>query len=66
MTTNKINENDIEELLDKGISRREIENLSQKGFTKNEIVDAKKYNDEIEKGSTFIAWIMDLITWFLP
>lgn len=66
MTTNKIDENDIEELLDKGISRREIENLSQKGFTKNEIVDAKKYNDEIEKGASTLQFIIDILTWFIP
>ena len=53
-------------MLDKGISRREIENLSQKGFTKNEIVDAKKYNDEIEKGASTLQFIIDILTWFIP
>ncbi|WP_295561355.1 hypothetical protein [uncultured Holdemanella sp.] len=62
---NKLNKKDINELLNTGISKKEIENLTKKGFTKEEMTQAHKYNNEIKKGSSFIAWIVDIITWIL-
>ena len=46
--------------------QKEIEDLTQKGFSKEEIIQSHQYDNEIKKGSNFIAWIVDLITWFLP
>ena len=62
---NKLNKKDINELLNIAISKKEIENLTKKGFTKEEMIQAHKYNNEIKKGSSFIAWIVDIITWIL-
>ena len=62
---NKLNKKDINELLNMGISKKEIENLTKKGFTKEVMTQAHKYNNEIKKGSSFIAWIVDIITWIL-
>ena len=53
-----MNKQDKDELLNQG--------LTQKGFSKEEIIQSHQYDNEIKKGSTFIAWIVDLITWFLP
>ena len=52
---NKLNKKDINELLNMGISKKEIENLTKKCFTKEEMTQAQKYNNEIKKGSSFIA-----------
>lgn len=61
-----MNKQDKDELLNEGLSTKEIEELTQKGFTKEEMIQAKKYDKEIKKGSDFISWLVDLITWFLP
>lgn len=61
-----MNKQDKDELLNEGLSTKEIEELTQKGFTKEEIIQSHQYDNEIKKGSTFIAWIVDLIPWFLP
>ena len=58
--------NNKDELLNQGLTQKEIEDLTQKGFSKEEIIQSHQYDNEIKKGSTFIAWIVDLITWFLP
>ena len=52
-----MNKQDKDELLNQG--------LTQKGFTKEEMVQAKEYDKEIKKGSNFISWLVDLITWFI-
>ena len=59
-----MNKQDKDELLNQGLTQ--IEDLTQKGFSKEEIIQSHQYDNEIKKGSTFIAWIVDLITWFLP
>lgn len=64
--TLNMNKKDKDELFNKGLSEKEIETLTQKGFTKDEMIQAKEYNEEIKKGSNFISWLVDLITWFLP
>lgn len=61
-----MNKQDKDELLNQGLTQKEIEDLTQKGFSKEEMIQAKEYDKETKKGSTFIAWIVDLITWFLP
>lgn len=61
-----MNKQDNDELLNQGLTQKEIEDLTQKGFSKEEIIQSHQYDNEIKKGSTFIAWIVDLITWFLP
>ena len=61
-----MNKQDKDELLNQGLTQKEIEDLTQKGFSKEEIIQSHQYDNEIKKGSTFIAWIVDLITWFLP
>lgn len=61
-----MNKQDKDELLNEGLSTKEIEELTQKGFTKEEIIQSHQYDNEIKKGSTFISWLIDLITWFLP
>ncbi|WP_270433542.1 hypothetical protein [Holdemanella biformis] len=60
-----MNKQDKDELLNEGLSTKEIEELTQKGFTKEEIIQSHQYDNEIKKGSTFIAWIVDLITWLI-
>mgnify|MGYP000988393908 FL=1 len=60
-----MNKQDNDELLNQGLSTKEIEELTQKGFTKEEIIQSHQYDNEIKKGSTFIAWIVDLITWLI-
>ena len=60
-----MNKQDKDELLNQGLSTKEIEELTQKGFTKEEIIQSHQYDNEIKKGSTFIAWIVDLITWLI-
>lgn len=57
---------DIDELFNKGLSEKEIDSLTQKGFTKEEIMQAHLYNNEIKKGSNFISWLVDIITWLIP
>lgn len=61
-----MNKQDNDELLNQGLTQKQIEDLTQKGFSKEEIIQSHQYDNEIKKGSTFIAWIVDLITWFLP
>lgn len=61
-----MNKQDKDELLNQGLTQKEIEDLTQKGFSKEEIIQSQQYDNEIKKGSNFIAWIVDLITWFLP
>lgn len=60
-----MNKQDKDELLNQGLTQKEIEDLTQKGFSKEEIIQSHQYDNEIKKGSTFIAWIVDLITWFI-
>lgn len=61
-----MNKQDKDELLNQGPTQKEIEDLTQKGFSKEEMIQSHQYDNEINKGSNFIAWIVDLITWFLP
>lgn len=61
-----MNKQDKDELLNQGLTQKEIEDLTQKVFSKEEMIQAKEYDKEIKKGSNLIAWIVDLITWFLP
>lgn len=61
-----MNKQDKDELLNQGLTQKEIEDLTQKGFSKKEMIQSHQYDNEIKKGSNFIAWIVDLITWFLP
>lgn len=61
-----MNKQDKDELLNQSLTQKQIEDLTQKGFSKEEIIQSHQYDNEIKKGSTFIAWIVDLITWFLP
>ncbi|MGO5276002.1 hypothetical protein ACTQ07_05510 [Holdemanella porci] len=61
-----MNKQDHDELLNQGLTQKEIDSLTQKGFTKEEMMQAHQYNNEIKKGSNFISWLVDLITWFLP
>lgn len=61
-----MNKQDKDELLNQGLTQKEIEDLTQKGFSKEETIQSHQYDNEINKGSNFIAWIVDLITWFLP
>jgi hypothetical protein len=61
-----MNKQDKDELLNQGLTQKEIEDLTQKGFLKEEMIQSHQYDNEIKKGSNFIAWIVDLITWFLP
>ena len=61
-----MNKQDHDELLNQGLTQKEIDSLTQKGFTKEEMIQAKEYVKEIKKGSNFISWLVDLITWFLP
>lgn len=64
--TLNMNKKDKDELFNKGLSEKEIDSLTQKGFTKDEMIQAKEYNEEIKKGSNFISWLIDLITWLIP
>lgn len=61
-----MNKQDKDELLNQGLTQKEIEDLTQKGFSKEEMIQSHQYDNEIKKGSNFIACIVDLITWFLP
>ena len=61
-----MNKQDKDELLNQGLTQKEIEDLTQKGFSKEEMIQSHQYDNEINKGSNFIAWIVDLIAWFLP
>ena len=61
-----MNKQDKDELLNQGLTQKEIEDLTQQGFSKEEMIQSHQYDNEINKGSNFIAWIVDLITWFLP
>ena len=60
-----MNKQDNDELLNQGLTQKEINDLTQKGFTKEEMLQAKEYDTEIKKGSNFISWLVDLITWFI-
>ena len=60
-----MNKQDNDELLNQGLTQKEINDLTQKGFTKEEMLQAKEYDNEIKKGSNFISWLVDLITWFI-
>lgn len=61
-----MNKKDKDELFNKGLSEKEIDSLTQKGFTKEEMIQSHQYNNEIKKGSNFISWLIDLITWLIP
>ena len=61
-----MNKQDKDELLNQGLTQKEIEDLTQKVFSKEEIIQSHQYDNEIKKGSNFIAWIVDLITWLIP
>lgn len=61
-----MNKKDKDELFNKGLSEKEIDSLTQKGFTKDEMIQSHQYNNEIKKGSNFISWLVDLITWLIP
>lgn len=61
-----MNKQDHDELLKQGLTQKEIDSLTQKGFTKEEMIQSHQYNNEIKKGSNFISWLVDLITWLLP
>lgn len=61
-----MNKQDNNELLNQGLTQKEIEDLTQKGFSKEEMMQAKEYDKEIKKGSNFISWLVDLITWLIP
>lgn len=60
-----MNKQDKDELLNQGLTQKEIEDLTQKGFSKEEIIQSHQYDNEIKKGSNFISWLVDLITWFI-
>lgn len=64
--TLNMNKKDKDELFNKGLSEKEIDSLTQKGFTKDEMIQSHQYNNEIKKGSNFISWLIDLITWLIP
>ena len=64
--TLNMNKKDKDELFNKGLNEKEIETLTQKGFTKEEMIQSHQYNNEIKKGSNFISWLVDLITWLIP
>lgn len=61
-----MNKQDHDELLNQGLTQKEIDSLTQKGFTKEEMMQAHLYNNEIKKGSNFISWLVDIITWLIP
>lgn len=61
-----MNKQDHDELLNQGLTQKEIDSLTQKGFTKEEMIQAKEYDKEIKKGSNFISWLVDIITWLIP
>ena len=54
-----------DELLNQGLTQKEIEDLTQKGFSKEEIIQSHQYDNEIKKGSNFISWLVDWITWLI-
>lgn len=60
-----MNKQDKDELLNQGLTQKEIEDLTQKGFSKEEIIQSHQYDKEIKKGSNFISWLVDLITWLI-
>ena len=64
--TLNMNKKDKDELFNKGPSEKEIDSLTQKGFTKEEMIQSHQYDNEIKKGSNFISWLVDLITWLIP
>lgn len=61
-----MNKQDHDELLNQGLTQQEIDSLTQKGFTKEEMMQVHLYNNEIKKGSNFISWLVDIITWLIP
>lgn len=61
-----MNKQDKDELLNQGLTQKEIEDLTQKGFSKEEIIQSHQYDNEIKKGSNFISWLVDIITWLIP
>ena len=61
-----MNKQDHDELLNQGLTQKEIDSLTQKGFTKEEMIQATEYDTEIKKGSKFISWLADIITWLIP
>lgn len=52
-----MNKQDHDEPLNQGLTQQEIDSLTQKGFTKEEMMQTHLYNNEIKKGSNFIAWL---------
>lgn len=61
-----MNKQDKDELLNQGLTQKEIEDLTQKVFSKEEMIQSHQYDNEIKKGSNFISWLVDLITWLIP
>lgn len=61
-----MNKQDHDELLKQGLTQKEIDSLTQKGFTKKEMMQSHQYYNEIKKGSNFISWLADIITWLIP
>ena len=60
-----MNQKDMNELLELGISEKDTKKLSRKGYTKAEIINIKKKNDEIKKGVTILDVISEILTWLL-
>lgn len=60
-----MNKQDKDELLNHGLTQKQIEDLTQKGFSKEEIIQSHQYDNEIKKGSNFISWLVDWITWLI-
>lgn len=61
-----MNKQDHDEPLNQGLTQQEIDSLIQKGFAKEEMMQAHLCNNEIKKGSNFISWLVDIITWLTP
>lgn len=61
-----MNKQDHDEPLNQGLTQQEIDSLTQKGFAKEEMMQVHLYNNEIKKGSNFISWLVDIITWLIP
>ena len=61
-----MNKQDHDELLNQGLTQQEIDSLTQIGFAKEEMMQVHLYNNEIKKGSNFISWLVDIITWLIP
>ena len=60
-----MNKQDHDELLNQGLTQKEIDSLTQKGFTKEEMIQSHQYNNEIKKGSNFMACRFDYLVFTL-